>query len=746
MTRHVHPATPLKSLPRALLRGGVAALVSVSSGLAASASQPPASQPWMDTSLTPVARSELLLAQMTSAEQMSLLHGHFAILPKAAPPGVLPSAGYFKGVPRLGVPPLTETDASLGVANAGRTPGPETALPSGLALASTWDTGLAYQDGAMIGHEARAMGFDIMLAGGVNLVRDPRNGRNFEYVGEDPLLAGMIAGASIKGIQSNHIVSTAKHYALNAQETGRHILDAVIDPDALRESDLLAFEIALEQGRPGSVMCGYNKVNGAYDCENAPLFSILKSDWKWKGWVMSDWGAVHSAASAALAGLDQESGEELDKEVYFGRPLKAAVAAGQVPAARVHDMVLRVLTGLFAAGVMDDRSAPGRIDDTADAAVSQRAAEQGLVLLKNQGGLLPLARTAHRIVVIGGRADVGVLSGGGSSQVVPQGSVIFKPPPGGPAFVNKVVYHPSSPLAAIRARAAGAQVVFDDGSDPARAAELARGADVTLVFATQWATEGQDVALTLPDRQDALVQAVVAANPRTVVVLETGGPVLMPWLERAPAVLEAWYPGSRGGEAIARVLFGEVDAAGRLPVSFPRSVEDLPRPKLPGEGVAQPEGFTFQSGPGFTVDYREGADVGYRWYEKTGAKPLFPFGYGLSYTRFRLGNLHVAGGADLTIGFDVTDTGDRAGVATPQVYVAGPGQTRRLVGWGRFALQPGETRHVEIKADPRLIARFDTAAHGWRVQAGAYRVVLGTSSADEAAVATADLSVRTLAP
>lgn len=714
--------------------------------LPAQGADAPAARPWMNRSLSPERRAELLEAAMTPDEALSLLHSDFPLMMKVRPPGALQSAGFIPGIPRLGVPDIRETDASLGVANAGRTEDHATPLPSGLALASTWNPEVAYDGGRMIGSEARQMGFNVMLAGGVNLVRDPRNGRNFEYVGEDPLLAGTMAGESIRGIQSNHIVSTTKHFVLNDQETGRHVLDAVIDPAALRESDLLAFQIAIERGQPGSVMCGYNKINGAYACENAAMFAALKGDWGWKGWAMSDWGAVHSPG-AALAGLDQESGVQLDQEVFFGAPLKAAVAAGEIPAARVHEMARRVLWGLFAAGVMDHPVTVGALSpDPAHAAVARRAAEEGLVLLKNDG-ILPLAHGARRIALIGGHADAGVLSGGGSSQVIPAGSLRLPPPPGSPVWVAGMIYHPSSPMKAIQARAPQTEVTYDDGTIPERAAAAARGADIAVVFATQWTAEATDFPLTLPDSQDALIAAVAAANPHTIVVLETGGPVLTPWVDRIAGLVEAWYPGAEGGEAIAAVLFGEVDPSGRLPVTFPKSEAELPRPGLPGAGVAAPEGLDPKTqGPSFTVNYLEGADVGYRWYERTHAQPQFPFGYGLSYTRFRYSNLQVKGGPTLTVSFDVTNVGSRAGADVPQVYAAPGDRPHRLVGWRKVRLAPGQTERVTLAADPRLIADFDAAQPSWRVSAGPVDVHVGEFAGDAQLQATTRLEASRLKP
>jgi beta-glucosidase len=718
--------------------------------LCGSAPAAPAAKPaWMDPKLGPDRRAELVLGQMSLDEQIALLHGDFPIFMKARPKDVQISAGYLPGVPRLGVPPLYESDASLGVANARRGPKDDaTALPSGLALAATWDEKAAFAGGAMIGREARQKGFNVLLAGGTNLIREPRNGRNFEYLSEDPLLSGRIAGAAIKGIQSNHIISTTKHYLANDQETGRMVASVEIDPAALRESDLLAFEIAIETGKPGSVMCSYNRIGGIYACEHpAMLNGVLKGDWGWKGFVMSDWGAVHSL-DAAVAGLDQQSGQQLDKQVFFDALLKAAVQSGKIPASRVRDMARRVLRSMFAQGLFEHPVAAGGLDTAADGAVSQAAAEGGIVLLKNDRGVLPLAASAKKIVVIGGRADVGVMSGGGSSQVMPVGSTTFAAPKGAPSWGGGVVFHPSPPLAAIKARAKG-QVVFNDGSDPVAAAAAAKGADVVVVFADQWASEGMDVSLSLSEGQDGLIAAVAAANPNTVVVLQTGAPVLMPWAGKVPAIVEAWFPGSRGGEAIARVLFGEVDAQGRLPVSFPASLSQLPRPELPGAKDFVVEGLT-NTPPmkPFDIRYDEGSDVGYRWFAKTGAQPLYPFGRGLSYTSFRYSGLKVTGGKTLSAAFTVTNTGQRAGVDTPQVYLtdAGGRKQQRLIGWSKAALKPGESRTVTVSADPRLVASWDEPGHGWRIAPGTYRLIVGADAATPKLKGEAKLAAARLKP
>lgn len=698
---------------------------------------------WRDTARPAAERADALVKAMTLEEKLTLVHGLFPPQTKSPPADMIPSAGYVPGVPRLGIPTLRESDASLGVANQveQRKGDVATALPSALAMASGFDPDLAYAGGAMIGAEARAKTFNVLLAGGVNLTRDAWNGRNFEYFGEDPLLSGRMAGAAVRGVQSNNIVATVKHFVLNSQETGRTILDARIDETALRESDLLAFEIAIAEGKPGSVMCAYNRTNGDYACENRFLLTdVLRGEWHYPGFVMSDWGAVHSTEKAANAGLDQESGQELDSRIFFGAPLAEAVAAGRVTTARLDEMVQRILTGVIATGAYDHPLPVSAlpIDYGAHAAVAQRVAEAGIVLLKNQGNVLPLAREAKSIVVIGGHADVGVLSGGGSSQVRSVGGVPIEIPltSGAAASFARVTYHASSPLKAIQAMAPGAQVRFVDGSDPAAAAAAAKQADIAIVFATQWQTEAQDApSLSLPDGQDALVDAVAGANARTVVVLETGGPVLMPWIDRVPAVVEAWYPGQRGGQAIARVLFGEVDASGRLPISFPRSASQLPRP----EPVQAPSGASTDGAaanaalgdaaklPPYPVTYREGSDVGYRWYAAQKQKPLFPFGFGLSYGHATFADAHFSGGSGARASVLVRNDSTRPVTVVPQLYATLPGtDTPRLVGWARRALKPGEAASLTIDADPRLLARW--TAQGWRIPAGGYKLTLATDA------------------
>ena len=721
-------------------------------------------EPWMDKALSADERARLLIAELTLDEMISLVHGPMPALLETPPADAAMGAGYIPGVPRMGIPALNETDASLGVANPRKVREGDgaTGLPSGLALASTWDAELAYAAGAMVGSEARDKGFNVLLGGGANLTREPRCGRNFEYLGEDPLLAGTLAGEAIRGAQSNDIVCTIKHFALNDQETCRHVVNAEIDEGALRESDLLAFQIAIEKGDPGSVMCAYNRVNGEWAGENDFLLNqVLKRDWGYRGWVMSDWGAVHSTAKAALAGMDQESGEQLDREVYFGAPLKEAVEQGEVPFERLTDMVHRILRSLIDKGVFDRPAERRATDYEANGDVAQAAAEAGIVLLKNDGAL-PIGAGVRRIAVIGAHADVGVLSGGGSSQVIPAGGagLEIKVEMGLSSAFSQITYHPSAPLAAIAERALNLQVGYDPGTDHKAAAAAAAQADLAIVFADQWCTEAEDLpTLSLPNDQDGLIAAVAAANPNTVVVLETGTPVLMPWLDQVRAVLQAWYPGTRGGEAITRILFGEVNPSGRLPISFPRDVADLVRPEIPGMIFGPPvEGKTLptsvpdvqQHKGRFSVPHPEGADVGYRWFAKTGAKTLFPFGFGLSYTSFAHGAPSAEGGEALTVSFEVTNTGEAAGIDTPQVYAFLRGtdgkESQRLIGWARVTLEPGETRRVSVTADPRLLANYDAALPGWRVDEGEIRVAVGASAETLGPSTKVRIGGRTLKP
>ncbi len=675
--------------------------------------------------------------QMTDEERFALLVGVMGagelwpLRDKRIPPGVPMSAGYVPGVPRLGVPALLMSDAGLGVTNPGYRPGDTaTALPAGLALAASFNPSLARAAGGAIGQEARSRGFNVLLAGAMNLARDPRNGRNFEYLSEDPLLTGTIAAESVNGIQRQGVISTVKHYSLNCNETNRHWLDAVIDPDAHRESDLLAFEIAVGRSRPGAVMAAYNKVNGDYAGANhVTINEVLKGAWGYRGWVMSDWGATPSW-ECALNGLDQECGAQLDALLWqseaFGEPLRAAYADGRLPKERLSDMVRRILRSMFAVGIDRHEAVPAP-DMAVHNEIALRVARQGIVLLANRG-LLPLAPESRvRIAVIGGYAHVGVAAGYGSSTVVPPGGYAAVIPIGGPgleAAMRNLYLLPSSPLEELRKRLPNAQVEFDPGASPAEAAMAARRADIAIVFAVRAEGEGFDCAdLSLPWGQDALIAAVSAVNPNIVVVLETGNPVAMPWQDSVNAIVQAWYPGQAGGQAIAEILAGQVNPSGRLPITFPVDLAQTPRPELPDPAAPW--------GAPTTIDYFEGAEVGYRWFARSGQAPLFAFGHGLSYTRFEYHDLVIGGGDTIIASFTVANVGDRGGTDVPQLYLtAAPGEERlRLLGFERVELEPGGTCRVAIEADPRLLARYDGSLGCWRITPGGYTVAVGASAA-----------------
>jgi len=711
-------------------------------------------QPWMKTNLSAAERTQLVLKEMTLDEKLSLVVGYFGTdapwknftRPVESYPQ---SAGFIYGVPRLGIPHIWQADAGVGVASQG---GPNvrerTALPSGMNTAATWNPQVGFEGGAMIGAEARTSGFNVLLAGGVNLVREPRNGRNFEYGGEDPLLAGVMVGSQIKGVQSNNIVSTLKHFAFNNQETGRFHLDAKIDDTAGRMSDLLALQIANEVGNPGSVMCGYNRVNGVYACESDYLLNeVLKKDWGFKGWVMSDWGATHSTIPAANNGLDQQSGLPFDFAAYFKEPLKEAVMNGWVTPARLDDMAGRVLHALFDQGVMDHPVPKGsnNIDFKKHGLITQKDAEEGMVLLRNETvnneKLLPLAKDLKKIAVIGSHANVGVLSGGGSSQVYPLGGMAVKGL-GPKVFPGPMVYYPSSPLEALDARFPNARISFDEGTNPQSAAKLAADSDLVIVFANQWTAESLDAPnLSLPDNQDALIASVAKANAKTIVVLQTGGAVLMPWLNDVGAVVEAWYPGTNGGEAIARVLTGEVNPSGHLPITFPAAENQLPRPVVDGDPKKPDERFE--------VNYFEGAAVGYKWFELKNHKPLFPFGFGLSYTDFAYSDLKAdVKNGQLSVSFSVKNTGAVAGKDVAQVYVAPTGAKweapKRLGAFQKVDLKPGESTKVTVSVDPRLLAMYQSKDKTWKIAKGEYEVILAKSTAESQSSVKVKLPARSL--
>jgi beta-glucosidase len=619
------------------------------------------------------------------------------------------------------------SDAAYGVRSSAENGRYSTALPSNLASAASWDPEAACDYGALIGRELRAQGYNMTLGGGTNVTREPRNGRTFEYMGEDPILAGTLVGNRIKCEQAQHVIGDIKHYAVNDQENGRNEVNAIIDKRALRESDLLAFQIGIGIAHPGAVMCSYNSVNGDFACENKYLLTdVLKKEWNFKGFVVSDWGGTHSAEKASAAGLDNE--EPLDD--YFGEPLKQAVQSGKVPMAELDDHVRRILRSEFASGIVDYPTQKSVVDVEGGFEISRRIAEQSTVLLKNENGLLPLDKAkVHSIAIIGLHADTSMISGGGSAQVDPQGR------PASPWQAH--VWFPTSPLKAVSAKVLGANVQFASGENAGSAAELAKTADVAIVFAHQWSSEGMDLPnLSLPQNQDALIEQVAAANPRTVVVLETGTAVTMPWIEKVSAVVEAWYAGSKGADAVANILFGDVNPSAKLPMTFPRSEADLPHPQLItpplGTKLEDANRKTLLTKPTFSVHYDEGLKVGYKWYDAEKKPVLFPFGYGLSYTTYSYSNLKVEPGKSSTVSFTVKNTGDRAGEEIAEVYAELPASAgeppKRLVGWKKVHLNAGESADVSVTVDPMYLSIYDETQNGWKVVPGDYAFMVGGSS------------------
>lgn len=687
-----------------------------------------ANRPWMDTTLSPDRRADLVLKELTLDEKIALLHGNGMPGWPRSVPGANPSlgnggAGFVLGVPRLGIPLIQISDAAYGVRSSGENGRYSTALPSDVAAASSWDVQAACSYGALIGRELRAQGYNMTLGGGVNLTREPRNGRTFEYMGEDPILAGTLVGNRMKCEQAQHVMGDIKHFALNDQESGRNEVNVIIGKRAMRESDLLAFQIGIEIADPSGVMCSYNAVNGDFACENKYLLTdVLKRNWGFKGFVLSDWGGTHSTVKASAAGLDHE--EPMDD--FFGEKLKQAVQSGKVAMHELDEHAHRILRSEFASGIIDDPVRKSVVDVEGGFETARRIAEQSIVLLKNDKAILPLDRTKlHSIAVIGPNANTSMISGGGSAQV---------DPPGHPATKWKEhVWFPTSPLKAISAKVPGAVAEFDSGADRTSASALAKKSDVAIVFVYQWTSEDFDLpSLSLPDNQDALIEQVAAANPRTVVVLETGSAVTMPWLNQVSGVLEAWYAGSKGADAVANILFGEVNPSAKLPMTFPRSEADLPHPKLVTPPPEVPGRRNGEANPTFEVHYDEGLKVGYKWYDAENKPVLFPFGFGLSYTTFSYSGLKVSPGSETTVSFTVRNTGGRAGEEIAEVYAALPASAgeppKRLVGWSKVSLNAGESKEVNIPVKTLYLSIYDEASDGWKLLPGSYTFMVGGSS------------------
>lgn len=654
-------------------------------------------RPWMNKSLSTRARADLLVKEMTLDEKITMVHG-------VNPLPVKGYVGYVPAIQRLGIPALTLADGRAGVGNDAHD---ITVFPAPIAIASSWDVALMNKFGEALGQEQWLKGTNVALAPSIDVVRVPEWGRTFESYGEDPYFNGRMAAAEIRGIESQGPIADANMYVTMNQESNRMNEDSHVDERTLQEIYLPPFAAAVREGHVGTFMCAYVKTNGFYSCENRYLLTdVLRNQLKFDGWVMSDWGATHSTVDAANNGLDQQ----MPGAEYFGAKLKDAVLNGQVSMDVLDSHVRNILVPMFRQGLFDKPQTGSWATNARSRQHDQFArelAEQGTVLLKNEHRILPL-QAGIKVAVIG-------LPGGKAPKVEGGGSSAANTP------------YVVSPVDGIRKRMGdGAEVTASDGTDIASSSDLARSCDVAIVVANTEETEGADRPdLRLPGKQDELIAAVGKANPKTIVVLDTGGPVLMPWIDSAAGLLEAWYPGQEDGNAIAAVLFGDVNPSAKLPLTFPRTADAIPTS-------------TKEQWPG--VDgrsaYTEGLNVGYRWYDATHNEPLFPFGFGLSYTTFRIDHLAVDGGragaGGVTVAFDVTNTGSRAGAEVVQVYVAHPAENgeppHQLRAFAKVVLQPGETKRSTLNVNAESFMTYDPAVHRWVHRPGDYEILAGHSS------------------
>ncbi|WP_338673608.1 glycoside hydrolase family 3 C-terminal domain-containing protein [Streptomyces sp. SCSIO 30461] len=769
-----------------------------------------------------------LVARMTLDEKLSFVH--WTAGPKGGP--LARGVGYLPGVPRLGIPPLQAADGPTGLRiNGSRA----TAMPTPTALAATFDDGLATAYGKVLGHEGRALGQDVVLAPMVNNIRVPHGGRNFETFSEDPLVTSRTAAAEVKGIQSQGLMATVKHFAGNSQETERFTVDATIDEQTLHETELPGFRSAVEAGA-ASLMCAYNGVNGTPSCSSDQLLrQVLREQWGFRGWVMSDWLAT-KATSDITKGLDQELGLEMGKPTdpvpdarHFGAALKSAIAAGTVPESALDRSVTRIVGQMERFGLLDPAGGDPRPVRDAEAGrdIARKIAENGAVLLRNTdtGGrrTLPLTGTAATsLAVIGDSAKHPKVSGLGSAHVIPDSAgspldalreragekaeITYEPgidrlgtplpetnlspvfrngkqldPGGDRRFYDGTLTVPADGDYRVGVRVDGGLAILQvEGQDPVYAADsfsettsvvlkLTKGAhklamsgwawpdrplsvDLTwvtpeqadrnkeravaaaaaartaVVFAQDEGSEGWDrPSLSLPDGQDELIAAVTKANPNTVVVLNTGSSVLMPWLNSTGAVLQMWYPGQEGAQATAALLYGDANPGGKLTQTFPATENSHPM-------ANRPERFPGVAGK---QEYNEGIHIGYRWYEQQGVTPLFPFGHGLSYTSFTYRGLAVertATGA--TIRVNIRNNGNVTGKEVVQVYlgpaaqVTAPQAAKKLAGYTKVTLAPGQEKRVAVTIDARQLQYWNTARHAWQDARGARGVMVGSSSAD----------------
>jgi len=707
-----------------------------------------AGNPWMNTTLPAEERADSLLSAMTAQEKFQQLVGEPGIVEE------LPhcfGGRHVPGIARLEIPTFRITNGPVGVGQndcvpaetVAKSPGvlmmsplsaKATALPAAISLAATFDRDAAYRFGDVLGRQSRNLALHVMEAPGVNLARMPHGGRNFEYFGEDPYLAGEMAVAEVKAVQSHGVIAMPKHYAVNEQETDRKKMDAIIDRRVLHQLYLLPFEMTVKDADVASLMCSYNYVNGVQVCENPYLLTeVLRDQWGFEGYVQSDFFAVQSL-DALRAGTDHEMpGFRLDvdgyRTWYTPEKFSAALENESLSMADIDLALKRRYREMFRLGIFDRPVVQKPLDLEGDAAIATEIGEQGAVLLKNEGQLLPFEPASLERIVLVGKSDyaeTAVVGGGGSSQVIPFATI--------PALEGV-----QQTLAAIDAETRVSLVVVeDDNSNLDEAVAAAKSADAVVVLAGGLSSEGEDLeTIRLPKGQDAMIEAVAAANPRTALVLKNNAAALMPWLAKVPAILQAWFPGQQDGLIVSRLLFGLANPSGKLPVSYPRTEADLPATEaLQWPGVMEEGGLR-------RVEYAEGLEIGYRWFDAQNIEPLFSFGFGLSYTTFSLSDIRVTPGeADtstpLKVRLRVTNTGETRGAEVPQVYLSFPSAAgeppKRLVGFEKVWLDPGESREVEITIDPAAANHpfgvFNAELQQWRNPPGKYQVMVGTSAAD----------------
>ena len=685
--------------------------------------------------LDTAARIQSLIKQMTLEEKVTMIHAS--------------SPFTTGGIPRLKIPEITMSDGPHGVRPEfgrdwnldGNVLDSGTYLPTGVCLAATWNPELGYAFGTVLGREAAFRRKNVILGPGVNIIRTPLNGRNFEYQSEDPFLASRMAVGYIKGVQDQGVSACVKHYAANNQEHLRFTINVEMSERALREIYLPAFKAAVQEGGVHTVMAAYNKFRGQWASQNNYLLNqILKKEWGFKGLVMSDWDATHSTMQALWNGLDVEMGTDLRmlpnpkyNKFYFGDTVTALVKKGQYPEYLLNEKVSRILYVMMRNGMLDGRAPKKAYNAPNHQQTALKIAEEGLVLLKNENNFLPLQRNAIKnIAVIGYNADRKQSMGGGSSQVKS--------------------FYEITPLEGLRKQvgnninityAKGYNIARGAGPEAnliAEAVEAARKADVVVYVGGSthgynyavWDDNAYDAEafdkpdMHMPFGQNELLQAVLKANPKTVVVLMSGGALDMrSWLAQTPAVLQTWYPGMEGGNAIANVLFGNINPSGKLPMTFPKKLEDHGAHVLgqyPGDSV--------------NVYYQDDIYVGYRYYDTYNVEPQFAFGHGLSYTSFAFSNLQVrSNGKKATVQFTVRNTGKREGAEVAQVYVsqqqtALPRPAKELKGFQKVFLKPGEQKTVTIQLNEDAFRYFDDRTNQWRLDPGMFIISVGSSSRD----------------